>query len=358
MFAAALTACRDGDHDRARLVTDALDGFADDPTLGYSAVTQLLMGLPATDFFDLMKDDRSAAVQAQQKIIELEGDVGLPVSRFVVDTASAAAFRAYADDYLGRSDSSDTTIHPVASVVRQDRRFLSTTATVTTMAYGSFETLCAATDPHRWSESSDVIVESVWVDDPFDLNPLAEDRADHELDAGREVLLHEQAVMSWGRGDDQQGRFQNVLAITKSVADDADPGRRSIEVDFSLCRSIDSAVLWDTRAGGMNLNEGYLRVKAVGEDAWRISARKHLRFSDRTPNTSDAGPADFGQLPNYLAPAALTWWVETETYSLGDEPYRRGRDARVGAGPAPGPPSAEPPGPRPDAEPDPEDGSR
>ena len=90
-----------------------------------------------------------------------------------------------------------------------------------------------------------------------------------------------------------------------------------IVLGFSLCRSISSDVLWDSRRGGLMLNEGYMRVRPLGGGRWRITSRKLLRFSDRTPYTGASGWADFGEMLNYLAPTALSWWVETETYSLG-----------------------------------------
>ena len=60
-----------------------------------------------------------------------------------------------------------------------------------------------------------------------------------------------------------------------------------------------------------------MRVVPLGGNRWRITSRKLLRFSDRTPYSGTNGWTDFGQMLNYLAPAALSWWVETETYSLG-----------------------------------------
>ena len=39
-----------------------------------------------------------------------------------------------------------------------------------------------------------------------------------------------------------------------------------------------------------------------------------LRFSDRTPYASAPGLLDFGQLLNYLVPAAVTLWLETDFY--------------------------------------------
>jgi len=46
-----------------------------------------------------------------------------------------------------------------------------------------------------------------------------------------------------------------------------------------------------------------------------MTVRKVLKFSDRTPYSSAPGWLDFGQMLNYLAPASITWWLETELYS-------------------------------------------
>ena len=57
---------------------------------------------------------------------------------------------------------------------------------------------------------------------------------------------------------------------------------------------------------------------------WRVTTRKVLRFSDRTPYSKPTGGMDFGQLLNYLAPAAVTWWLETDFYS--SEAMGKGRE--------------------------------
>jgi hypothetical protein len=57
-------------------------------------------------------------------------------------------------------------------------------------------------------------------------------------------------VMSWGENNDQQGSFRNVLNIQHTVGDQD----QFIDVKFWLHRSIDSAILWDHRAGGLQLN--------------------------------------------------------------------------------------------------------
>ena len=72
-----------------------------------------------------------------------------------------------------------------------------------------------------------------------------------------------------------------------------------IDVSFSLHRSIESAVLWDRRAGGLQLNQGYIKVAPLSENTWRVTSRKILRFSDRTPSVGGRGWLDFGQILNF-----------------------------------------------------------
>ena len=137
--------------------------------------------------------------------------------------------------------------------------------------------------------------------------------------AGDSLYLDERAKVSWGGDPNQEGRFHNVLNIlTKYMYDNRDEDHAYVDVDYSLCRSIDSKILWDERAGGLLVNQGFIRIRPLGNRRWRVSMRKEVRFSDRTPYASAAGWLDFGELVNYFAPAVLTWWLECETYSLAD----------------------------------------
>ena len=56
-------------------------------------------------------------------------------------------------------------------------------------------------------------------------------------------------------------------------------------------------------------------ARPLGNNRWRVTTRKVLQFSDRAPYSNPTGGMDFGQLLNYLAPAAVTWWLETDFYS-------------------------------------------
>lgn len=322
VFAAALVACRDGFADQFDALTAVLAEETKQRPRGFSAVTDLMMGMSAPDYLGQVASSEERRDAAHKQVQRLESDVGLNLYDFVEELADAAAFEQFSRDYLldPPPRRAPLTVFPVSSVIRQDTKTLQTNATVTTLVRGDFETLRRVVDPQSWSRSSDVIQVARYVSDAFDLRPV-EQHLLPEVGAGFAGfrLLDEKAVLSWGEHNDQQGRFTNVLNIHHVVGDTGpeDPNR-FVDVRFSLRRSIESAVLWDRRAGGLQLNQGYLKVRALGRDAWRVTSRKVIRFSDRTPSVGGQGWLDFGQLLNYLAPAALTWWVESETYSMGD----------------------------------------
>ena len=88
-----------------------------------------------------------------------------------------------------------------------------------------------------------------------------------------------------------------------------------------------AACCWDARAGGILIDGGYIQARPVlvgsapddGEavpikNRWRVTTRKVLRFSDRTPYASAPGLLDFGQLLNYLASGGGDMVVETDFY--------------------------------------------
>jgi hypothetical protein len=149
-------------------------------------------------------------------------------------------------------------------------------------------------------------------------------------------LLLEDVVFLWGDEGEALGSSINVLSMDRldfsdatSGDDDADDAavldRRTIDVEFSLSRSIESRVLWDVRAGGVIVDDGYMRVRPVDVDLWRVTSHKTLLYSDRQPYASGAG-ATFGQALNILAPATLCWWMESEMFSTDCKTNtRRGR---------------------------------
>jgi hypothetical protein len=317
IFAAALVACRDGFWRQFAALLKVMQEESSAAPLGFSSVTSLTLGMTAPDYLDRISSSPHQRELARRQVERLECDVGLNIYDFVDELADAAAFDRFSKAYLRHPPPAggSLTVFPVSSIVRQDSKTLLTTATVTTLVQGEFATLCRVVDPQWWSRSSDVIQHAAYVSDPFSLASVRSSRLP-PLGAGftGTRLLDEAAVMSWGENNDQQGSFRNVLNIQHTVGDQD----QFIDVKFWLHRSIDSAILWDHRAGGLQLNQGYLKVRPLAENTWRITSRKILRFADRTPRVGASGWLDFGQILNYLAPAALTWWVESETYSMGD----------------------------------------
>ncbi|MDN5762277.1 MAG: hypothetical protein L0H41_08180 [Microlunatus sp.] len=324
LFAAALVACRDQDWPQFQAILEVLTRDEVTDRMGFASVTELMFGQPPRQYLASMVGavNRGSGEQqwkrASKQIARLEDEVGLSIYDFVEDLASAVAFQKFVVETDDADGDHPLTVFPVSSRIFQDTDELWTSATVTTLAKGDFETFCRVTEPSLWSRSSDVITKSSYVEDPFSLVPAPPSTA--PLDNGEDRLLYEEAAISWGRDQSRQSVFRNVLNVARSVRAGPADAESSIDIVFSLCRSVSSDVLWDRRSGGIMMNQGFMKVRPMGGDTWRITSRKVLRFSDRTPYAGASGGVDFGQLLNYLAPAALSWWVETETYSLGDKP--------------------------------------
>jgi hypothetical protein len=194
--------------------------------------------------------------------------------------------------------------------------------------------LVEATDPSNWHKHSDVFEKSEYVKSPFDFVTVN----GPPTDGTRAGLLNEKVAFSWGDDPDQRGTFHNVLNVRRTILRPGDrPGEGkppekygSITINFSLCRSISSALLWDRRLGGIEVDSGFIKVRHLARDTsgdtsgdtpldtWRVTYKKYLQFSDRTPNSYGSDWTDLGQMLNYFAPAALTWWMESETYSIGE----------------------------------------
>jgi hypothetical protein len=251
--------------------------------------------------------------QASKEITKLEDEIGLNIYDFVEEFADAVAFIDFTTQSNLWPAERGATVYPVSSVIRQDSMTLTTTATVTTLIRGEFDTLRRAIDPQCWPWCSDVIQEAQCVQDAFALDWAPQEHPIHYGKGWAEArFLEEKAVISWGRDANQQASFHNVLNIDKfSIREDDE----SIELDFSLSRSIRSRILWDERAGGILINEGYIKARRVAAGVWRVTSRKILRFSDRTPISSRPESLDLGQMLNYLAPAAVMLWLESEMYS-------------------------------------------
>ena len=328
LFSAALVACRDEDWTQVELLEGVMEKLTENRRQrNFSrAIAQLFGNRTAPELLRYWRTEQPRLVSEQ--IQKLESEVGLDLNGFVVQFADAVAFQlvsraarlgteAQGLAKLPVVSEQTATVLPVSSVIVQDTATLATRATVTTIVTADFDQLRMFTDPLLWAKSSDVIQSCRYVADPF---PVPDHKEIPQGEPGMGFvgakLLEERAAFSWGQDNDQRASFHNILRIEQSV----DSKHKEIDVDFSLSRSIDSEVLWDRRTGGLLVNQGYLKVRQLGRRSWRVTSRKTIRFSDRTPGSPGRGRTDFGQLLNYLAPTALSWWVETETYSLGDRP--------------------------------------
>lgn len=315
--ASLVSACLRACHHDDRPLFDALREATEVGTLrrnqGFEKVVQLLFNEEPEAFISRIGEHWS---ETWQQIDAIEREVGTGIAAYVEQLAATAAYQAFIEKrsrWRNDTKRASLTVYPVSSVIKQSTEQLWTMATVTTLATGNYRDLLRAADPANWHDGSDVISRSDYITDP--MRPDDRSPAPPKPDGHR--FLHEVAAMTWGTDPAQRAEFRNVLNVTQSVDQPPRPARPTIDVEFSLCRSISSDVLWDHRRGGITMNEGFLRISPLGRRHWRITSRKLLKFSDRTPYSGGTGLTDFGQMLNYLAPAALSWWVETETYSLG-----------------------------------------
>lgn len=308
VFAAALIA-------RVRKRTDEFEGLRkllrtlSEANPDLAGGMESVLGLPALEFLDQLDDEMTAL-----RLSRLAAEVGVDLYDYAGEIADAAAFL----DWWPPAKPEGMTVYPAAAVVRQDSRTLTTTVTVTALVRSKFETLRRAADPQCWGCSSDVVTGTRYVRDAFDLTPPeTATPAGKGWDDGPR-LLEEDVNVSWGFDANSVGAFHNVLRVSRfAVKEEA----TTIDVDFRLSRSIDSRILWDRRPGGILIDEGFIKVRPIAGDRWRLTTRKVLKFSDRTPDVHGPGWFDFGEMLNYLAPAALSWWLESELYSAADSIY-------------------------------------
>jgi hypothetical protein len=261
------------------------------------------LGTPVHTFVESLASEQGQE-RARKDLTKLQAEIGLNLSDFVEDFLDTVAFQCFKDEC-----GAPTSVLTSSCVVRQDTNTLTTTATVTTLASGtSLEELRNLIDPLHWPDNSRVIKETHYVHGPYDTSER-EYGADERTFSDGQRFLYEDVRVNWGLDDLQKGGFRNVLTIDSFKADET-----GIALPFKLCRSIDSRVLWDFRPGGILIDGGYLVARPVGDKRWRVTTRKVLQFSDRAPYSNPPGGLDFGQLLNYLAPAAVTWWLETDFY--------------------------------------------
>lgn len=322
LVAACLRACHHGDKELFRSLRTAVESSRElRESEGFSKVVELLYDESPTQFVERLgrMDSPESWDAGWQEINRLEQEVDLGIAGYVEQLAATAAYESFIrrqSRWRNKTTRAEMRVFPVTSVIKQSIKQLWTKATVTTLARGRFHDLLLATEPENWHDGSDVVLRSDYTADPMDPErPGEPKRGPRKGDL--QGFLYEIAAMTWGQDTTQQGVFRNVLNVQRELKPVAGQPEPAIEISFSLCRSISSDVLWDRRKGGITTNEGFLRVVPLGHNRWRISSRKLLQFSDRTPYSGSSGLTDFGQMLNYLAPAAMSWWVDTETYSLG-----------------------------------------
>jgi hypothetical protein len=251
---------------------------------------------------------RSTAPQdCERELRGFEREVGMSLPDFMWQFADSVAFkRCFATE-------PPANVFPAAAITVQDTDSLMTHVTVTALVSDQpFEKLCVAMDPQCWSDGSEAFRMTRYVKGPFDL--VALDPPPPLGDPGPAPrMLEEQVVLLWGREDEEGGSCRNVLRMNRL---DFDAAAARIDVEFDLCRSVSSRLLWDVRAGGLLADSGYSLARDVCDvpGLWRVTTHKNVLWSDRLPYASGAG-REFGEIMNYLSPAITCWWMETELYT-------------------------------------------
>lgn len=333
-FTGALLACAEGHGEEAMALARMLenpDGTLleqDDPAdlsvtdgewdvvEALREATQAVLGKSALDYIGCIAASPDAQQRTREELRRLQSEVGIGLGEFIEDFYDTVAFQSFRTRRGGPS-----TVLISSCIVRQDTNTLTTTATVTTLANATLDQLATLIDPLAWPHNSDVIDSTWYVGDPWDPDTKDEDQSSSGFAAPGRQLCEEVSVR-FGFDEAHSGGFKNVLTIDKFTKDPRD----GITLPFRLCRSVDSRIFWDARAGGILIDGGFIVARPVLghvadngevvpiEDRWRVTTRKVLRFSDRTPYANASGWLDFGQMLNYLVPAAVTLWLETDFY--------------------------------------------
>lgn len=245
-----------------------------------------------------------------------EREVGMVLVEFMQRFADSIGFAAafQTDDH----GAATAIVFPAASVSVQDTDSLMTHVTVTALvARSTFDDVARGIDPQSWAVCSEVFRSTRYVLGPLDLDPV--DPAPPPGNPGPAPrFLEEDVVFLHGRDDLEAGSCINVLRFGKL---EFDRHAGTIEIDYELCRSVSSRLLWDVRAGGLLVDGGYGIVRPVStrenDDAigfWRMTTHKTMLWSDREPYAIGANN-DFGNALNVLAPSTIAWWLESEDYS-------------------------------------------
>jgi hypothetical protein len=259
---------------------------------------------------ELHRHSEGCHLEAELKSFERQ--VGMGLGHYLVRFADSLAFTSCFPVGNG------SMILPAASITTQDTDSLTTHVTVSALVAGNtFAALRSAMDPQSWGAVSGSLWTTGYVQGPFDLVPP--DPYPERGDPGpAPKMLEETVVILWDREQREVSSAHNVIRLDRL---DFDASTATIDVEYELCRSIDTRLMWDVRSGGMLLDDGFSVARPVGPvpapgqaGVWRVTSTKSELFSDRAPYTSGAGHV-FGEALNLLAPAVVGWWLEMELLS-------------------------------------------
>lgn len=199
LFAACLTACRNADRDQFEALGTAMSTPAIRTNSGFTKLARLVFDQTPDEYLaemELTGRDPRRWQAARQRIGSIEAEVGVGIGEYVEQLAATAAYESFVDllQHRGGRRPPTMSVYPVTSVITQNTDELWTSATVTTLARGDFDTLYAATEPANWHIDNDVIKESHYVSDPLTLAPTQTDLGNDGTVHG---LLYEEAAITW-----------------------------------------------------------------------------------------------------------------------------------------------------------------
>lgn len=330
LFAAALTAYASREYQAFEVLKDA---YGNTPDFTQAVLYHRVLGgaSPQDYLADIAPQKRRKKIAGE--LARLQDDVGVSLHALVNDLADCMAFldildalkRTKPDSLVhdGGTTEHSYRIYPTSALVVQDSQNLTTTVTVTTLVHAeSLDLIKQTLDPQNWSKFSDAFKEIDYVQPvATGFTKLAESHVPGEWcgkdtsgkEGDKELLLREVVEVPSGLTTKVIARFENILHITLHERKLAG-GSGTAELTYRLFRCRNSRYLWDERPGGILLDQGYIKVRPLG-NVWRVTVRKILRFADRTPASWADTPLQFGQSLNYLAPAALSWWLQSDMYN-------------------------------------------
>jgi hypothetical protein len=253
--------------------------------------------------------------ECRERLRTLEDDVGMSLRDLVVDLADAMAFMNVVEKSRVGLSLALPRAYPAGAIAVQHTRTLATTVTVTSLVKADdLQQLTTVLDPVNWGLFSDAFRTVTYVvpgSHGFAAGPVG---AQWPLSANgqREALVREEVQVPSGLNPWSIAAVVNLLRVRLWC----DPKNDTADLRFSLSRSESSRFLWDEGPGGILVDEGAVRVRPMADRVWRVTMRKTLRFADRTPSSGNDTPRQFGQSLNFLTPAMLIWWVQSDLYNL------------------------------------------